>query len=326
MIENVVKVGVKSYRDVDKLMEMSSNINCHFLPQAYLKNFQLDEAEGFVYAAKRTQFGWSKFVTPVHVGRVCSIKNLFIDFSFAEKDEREQLERFFGQTVENNFYKIIERIKEVPFLIMNKRVFERGELFDIEELENLIKFLSLQIIRSPKWLHAIKENEKNMDPKIKKTVRRLKKGLNQNERDRMEKRLFHAAFLSLVKTSLAGERVHEQVIREFDWCLEINLTNIPFITSDDPVINFDEGYGYLFCPLSKKYGIYIPINNYRRKRIVVRYCDEDTVNALNYFQVKRVYANNYHFSTVIGDKKELIKEYIKRTETDPYIIKDPNIK
>jgi len=286
-----------------------------------LKNFGLNEAQDFVYAAKRTQFDWSKFEKPINIEKVCSIKNLFIDFSFKEEEKRKYLELFFDKTVEKNFSKIINKIRSLPFFVLNKEIFNRREIFSFEEEENLIKFLSLQIIRSPKWLHRIKENEVNRDKKSKKIIKKMTKGLNKEKRIKVETTLMHQAFLRLINISTNGERVHEKVIREYDWCLEINLTQTPFLTSDDPVINFEEGYGYLFCPLSKIYGIYIGLKNSIKQKVIVQFCDEDMVNAWNYFQVKRAYANNYHFSTVISDDKDLIKKYLKKTETDPHIIK-----
>ena len=82
-----------------------------------------------MYAAKRTEFGWSKFGKPIHIKNVCSIKNLFIDFSLEEKDKKEHLEKFFDKAVEHDYQKIIDAIKGIPVLVDNSSVFEREEIF-----------------------------------------------------------------------------------------------------------------------------------------------------------------------------------------------------
>lgn len=300
---------------------METSINCHFLPRVYLKNFQISGKPNFVYAAKRTKHGWSKFNQPISITKVCSIKNLFIEFKTSKKNDKDYLEKEYNK-IETHLPEVCKKIIETPFFVVNKTVYKRSEIFNSLEEETLIRFLSLQIVRSPKWFHELKENfTNNFSKKERGKIKKLLKNLNRKEEEKVKNSLAHQAFLRLNEISLSKDsrRLHEKLIEQFDWVFCINLTKTPFITSDQPVIALEGGYNNFFCPLTKIYAIRIPLENRKQKQIHIETIEEDIVDKWNYTQARRAYANNYHFSTIIGDNKNLIENYIERLKKDPNI-------
>lgn len=301
---------------------MPETKNCHFVPRVYLANFQITSKPKFVYSAKRTELGWSKFEQPMSIKKVCSMTDLYTIFKINKKADRGRLESKFNHEVESNLPKVYKKITEMPFLALNSADFKRSKIFNNLEEKTLIKFLAYQLVRSPAWFHKLKENFDNLsclNKKERSKFKRLKKCLGKNKTENI---LSHEAFLKFIENSMKGS-MHEKIIESSDWILCINCTKIPFITSDMPVIGFHEEYGSLFCPMTKLHAIQIlpGKKNKQLKDIYIRTTyDETFIENWNYILTKRAYSDNYHFSRIISDNKDLLKYYIEKIKTDPHVI------
>lgn len=284
----------------------------HFNSQVYLKSFEYENRSNEVFCTSRTEQNskivWSKIKRPMNVDEICYLEDFFTGFLSKEPD-RHTTELLFKRAFEDNWPKIMERINNFPFNLYTKGFLKKTDIFDQMQTETLINFIIHQYRRTPTMRRIVL----NKKPPTKEFMLKVKK-----QSPRISKKQILALYLQETHRKLLelDQPTVRNLLNKIDWQLLINETEIPFITSDAPVVWRDEiaidDEPAIFFPLSPKFALSVVVNlNRQTNSISLHYADKDLVSKFNVFMKNRAFNENQKYSRLISNKKEVLLNLIK---------------
>lgn len=322
--------------------------NQHYVPQFYLEHFSVKKnnvSQISVYDKKRKKF------FPTNIRNVASSR-FFYDFPSVNElkdliEDRTELkqflmanddlifndqiiENFFSEEIENSFKKILDKI-----ITGYTMTYKHNDLKNIisEEDKTLLSFyISLQMTRTNEFREKILELEEKALKGITLMQARFRfPDLKQSDFEILKKKeldsLSHASYMFGIAEKIAP------LLFSHVWFIGINLSDLPFYTSDHPVVQFSHSKNNNFDSSGiASYGteIVFPINEklvinmierefWKDNKIQYENCytflNKDNVTFYNYLQAtqsnSQIYSSNLDFATV--------KEILKKSPEDLYI-------
>jgi len=302
----VITADWLQYADVNQLF-MSGTKNNHVVSQVYLRSFACKEKNGAVYMSSLGDKGWCLPSRPVGIKRVCSFQDFYSIILDGDVD-RDTLESQYKQLFEDNWPKVIDRLKSFPFFVYRGNNLARELLFSKQQEVTLIKFLHHQYKKSPRMkAKVVQMNEKLGEEQWAKLDDAI--SADNNDRERTERVFNHMTFTSFLKQSIEDDTgIIETMFWHKNWIVWQNFTSIPFITTDVPVLWFDElSRGIvktLFAVISPNYAIEIQSNSEIKRRVFCLHADEEQVGKFNRMM------KNYAFSKLVSNNKGVIEALI----------------
>lgn len=215
---------------------MPDNKNHHYVPQFYLKNFSFEN--------NSAQIGVFNTESTVYRQAVPIRSQASADYYYGKNNE---IEKWLSEN-ENRIAKSFKNILET----------NGNEILQVKELKDLKSFIVLTEKRNPVRIDWLKKYGSDLEPIIKKIA-------PETDFEKFLPNLSHDASL---KISLGNIEEMVRLIEDLDFVLFLNKTSIPYITSDYPVIQYNQflekhdyyrgkgGYATLglqmFLPLSPK--------------------------------------------------------------------------
>lgn len=322
--------------------------NQHYVPQFYLERFSIKKNnvnQISVYDKKRKKF------FPTNIRNVASSR-FFYDFPsvnelndlIEDRTELEQflmenddsifndqiIENFFSEEVENSFKKILDKI--ITGYTMTYKHNDLKDIISKEDKELLSFYIALQMTRTNEFRERILEfEEKALKGIILMQARFQFPELKQSDFEILKKReldsLSHASYMFGIAEKIAP------LLFSHVWSIGINISSLPFYTSDHPVVQFSHSQNNNFDSSGiASYGteIVFPINEklvismlerefWKDNNIPYENCytflNKDNVTFYNYLQAtqsnSQIYSSDLNFATV--------KEILKKSPEDLYI-------
>ena len=190
-------------------MEAKNKKRHHYVPKAYLKAFCDGEGKILVYRKDDPH-------KPLHLSlNNVALRNYYYSLPLPEggRDNNTLEDAFSG--LEGQWPPLVDRLRR------------RDDINDDDSLTTLFSFIALQRLRVP----AIRDHLERMMAEAGKSVLRI-----ANKRDDFE--IAPDPCMSLLSLS-ETEGIIELISEEMGWCALHNKTDLPFLTSDNPVIWFD---------------------------------------------------------------------------------------
>jgi len=286
---------------------MPETKNNHVVSQTYLRSFACKEQAGTVYMSSLSDGGWCKPVRPIGVKKACS----FLDFYSIILDgslDRNSLEGQYKALFEDNWPKVVERLNAFPFYVYRGNNLSRSLIFDAVQEKTLIKFLHHQYKKSPRMKAKVIQMNEKLDESVWEKLDFSVSEKDRN-RERTERVFNHMAFTSFLKQSIEEDSgVVELVMKKKNWILWINSTETPFVTTDVPVLWFDElsrgKVQTLYAVLTPRFAIEIQGNSDMKERVFCLDVDEVQVVKLNTIM------KNYAFSKLVSNDKSVLEKLI----------------
>lgn len=286
---------------------MSDTKNNHVVSQTYLRSFSCKEQAGAVYMSSLSDHVWCKPTRPIGIKKTCSFQDFYsiiLDGSF----DRNSLETQYKTLFEDNWSKVIQKLSSFPFYVHREYNLPRSLLFNSLQEQTLIKFLHHQYKKSPR----MKAKVIQMNEKLNESIwEELDWAVSKNDRNREKtKHVYnHMTFTNFLKQSIVEDSgVIEMFIKKKNWILWINNTKTPFITTDMPVLWFDElrrgNIQILYAVMTPKFAIEIQKNSDMEERVYCLDIDEVQVKELN--RIMKYYA----FSKIVSNDKLILEKTI----------------
>lgn len=295
---------------------MSETKRPHFNPAVYLKKFQIFNNHGFVYSCTRTDGRWSSFTRPMSIENICEYPDLYTIVSPGLQD-RDSMEISLNRLAESNYESVSEKLINFPFLVYLDCQIDKLTILSLLDQQKLVKFINLQHKRSPKWRNRIREDILN-NTKLKKKFKVLHKGSLNFDFEKIASRIAHDAYTKHFLPRYFDVNVWDEALESLDWILWINDTDLPFITSDDPVVDFSEinrqGVGTMFFPISPRYGLEIYLGSQKNRHISFNFAEKRFVNFMNLEFVAKVLSSNKGFNRIVSNNKIVIRDYVEMTK------------
>lgn len=229
--------------------------NQHFVPRSYLRSFSNKKNQLWVYDKE------TDAVFPSNITNIAS-QNYFYDIPFEEifevisKDEKKELEEellkvgfdikqegyesleqgieeFFATKIEGPYKKMLDKIRS-RYTLNPKPLF--SEALTLEERQHLSLLIAYQIVRSREFRESLIETQKGtmqalVDRIAKMQDKDYEYGSVSVERKHEFPIIDHAEVIT-------GDFPLElaQILINHCWIVGVNQTEMPFYTSDNPVI------------------------------------------------------------------------------------------
>lgn len=286
--------------------------NQHYIPKFYLRNFSFhgNEKQIGVFNLNNQHF------CPTAKLKTQGSKNFFYGRDGIVENKLSQTEGIFAKVLKN--------------------IIDSGDLpqKDTEEHWNLLKFVAFTELRNPVKI----ENTKSMFKEIQRSVLETDPKANLNE-------IFpSASHDEIIGLSLSSWTDIVKNSRDLDFKLLLNNTNSPFISSDFPVVKYNQylqwrkwpqaktGFGQtglqIFFPLNSKMtivffdsGIYKVGNKKQKTYSINKTQDIDSINILQFVNCfETVYfdekgTENYIRNLYLSSKKYKRANIVKSHET-----------
>lgn len=228
--------------------------NEHYVPQRYLRHFANGE-NFFVFDKEKTE------KRPGNVGDYACERYFYdVDFDALKREKLEQdpdfefdpemeqvmqtidvqhIEHWFGQNVETWLFDPINKIIST-YVMANPKNIENMVAMTDDDMNHISLYLAIQMIRSKEFRENIKEMYERLPLLLMKKIAKTdeeREYINSIELEIKNKnhlKLFHAQFL------MDEEMVSDIAVRLRSkiWVIGYNKTDIPFITSDNPVVKY----------------------------------------------------------------------------------------
>jgi hypothetical protein len=230
---------------------MSEHKNQHVTPQVILKYFAF-ENKVHIYDTIMKAKPSNSYRTIQKV----STRNNFYDFNEKELKEAEKnfKKEFYTKYVEVDFlaHNIEDSLGKLLPVIMEKNFEEPDLWIDNKEKVDLSFHLAIQFLRSPLMKKLLSE--------IGNSINGEASMLSLSEYDSSAQEhlaLHHYSLMTNPKllTQIGGNFLNR------DWTLCINQTELPFFTSDNPVVINEDNISQMIYPLSSKYLIIMDSKN-----------------------------------------------------------------
>lgn len=286
---------------------MSETKNNHVVSQVYLRSFACEEQNGSVYMSSLGDDGWCPPSRPVGIKRACSFPDFYSIILDGDVD-RNTLESQYKQLFEDNWPKVIDRLKSFPFFVYRCNNLARELVFDQLQEETLIKYLHHQYKKSPRMKAKVVLMNEKLDEshwiKLDEAI-----AIGNRNRQWTERVFNHMTFTSFLKQSIECDTgIIETLFKKKNWIIWQNSTPTPFITTDVPVLWFDElsrgSVKTLFAVLSPNFAIEIQVNSEMRRRLYCLNANEQQVDKFNSMM------KNYAFSKLVSNERSVIERLI----------------
>ena len=226
----------------------------HYVPQRHLRYFA-NEDKFFVYDKEKKQqrpgnindYACERFFYDVDFD---ALKNEILeqepDFKFDPEMEKllkeideQHIEHWFGQNVETWLFDPLDKISTL-YTMSNPQILNSIEVLSAKNMNYISLFLAIQVMRSKEFRESITELYERLPMLLMKKFAKTQeekdyaKSLELKIKNENHKKVYHAQVLTDPEYA-----VHlAETFRAKIWMIGYNRTNMPFYTSDNPVVKF----------------------------------------------------------------------------------------
>jgi len=217
----------------------------HYVPQVYLRYFASSDEKIYIFDKKKLQ---TRFQHIKHA----ACQNYFYDIDFdtlveESKDElgeftdeeieemkkidEQYLEKFFSKTIEMSLPKFFDKIL-ASFNFIQRDKYHKTQILTKNQKFEFSFLISFQLLRTKEFRNTINQAYLTFIETLLKKFHNLSlEGVLMEIRKELES-LHHAAFL------MNNEFIEQiaNIINNYIWIFGINRTEIPFYTSDNPIV------------------------------------------------------------------------------------------
>lgn len=248
----------------------------HYVPQRYLKRF----ANGnhfFAYDKEKKQqrpgsisdYACERFFYDVDFDELRAdilAENPEFEFDPEMDDlinslDKQHIEHWFGQNIETWLFNPIEKII-TSYIMCNPQNIDSVQVLSDAEMNYLSIYLATQFVRSKEFRESITEMHERLPLLLMKKMAKTQEDINLLEsielkvRSENHKKLLHAQFIM-------DEEIMSHfafIFRKKIWMIGYNKTDVPFFTSDNPIVKF--GHQGMQGFNSKGIEIVFPLSTY----------------------------------------------------------------
>lgn len=246
----------------------------HYVPQRYLRKFA-NGNKFFVFDKEKKQ------QRPGNVGDYACERFFYdIDFEELKKEKLEQdptfkvdteiealmsqideqhIEHWFGQNVETWLFNPIDKVVS-SYVMANPQKLHEINIFSDQEMNYLSLYMATQVLRSKEFRESMTEIYERLPLLLMKKKaktdeeREFLNNLELKIKNENHKKLLHA--LILMDENAVADFAMD--FRKKIWSIGVNNTDVPFITSDNPIVKF--GHNGMQGFNSSGVEIFFPIN------------------------------------------------------------------
>ncbi|MFN3755467.1 MAG: DUF4238 domain-containing protein [Flavobacterium sp.] len=242
---------------------MKENINQHYIPQYYLKNFS-NNGHIFVYDIKNKKHFTNSISNVAYKKNFYNVdtkyfNNLIENESFEDDDFIDRLINIHNESILAAFFDSFNPTRD---RIIND---DKKETISIIDFYSLVDFILIQIYRSPKlqlFFEMIKLKINNIDEiKLDKFGRGIVILLVLNELHYGRKTQIKKEIVEVFKPIVEEIKIWKYLITNSYKYVYWNLTDIDFITSDFGMafmrLNPNDIFTTMYVPINTKIGIFL---------------------------------------------------------------------
>lgn len=294
----------------------------HIVPQSYLRRFtnKCDKSKKSRIGVRYDINGKIKLVNKL-ISDVACIKNYY---DVTKREDPKYWEKYFSREIESLYGRKLGNI--ISKLILSA---EDEEILNSDEISILSKLICFQFLRVPMFLDRHINNAIDKGKLLKEIIEcTYGNKLPKEQIDVLKNMKLDDDFFKNISFEFISneERLefYSNILIKKKWLYLINYTNVPFVTSDNPVILYNyikNDYGYenngiarndsiIFFPISSNILVEIlpalfddlddDINN---KRVFLNECDMKFICDINKLQInhsnREVYMNLDYYNKII---------------------------
>lgn len=226
----------------------------HYVPRRHLRHFANGD-KFFVYDKEKKQqrpgnindYACERFFYDVDFD---ALKNEILekepDFEFDPEMEKlvqeideQYIEHWFGQNVETWMFDPLDKISTL-YTMSNPQILNSIEVLNEENMDYISSFLAIQVMRSKEFRESITELYERLPLQLIKKFAKTKEerefadSVELKIKNENHKKIYHAQIL----TDPEYEVHFAKAFRAKIWTIGYNRTDMPFYTSDNPVVRF----------------------------------------------------------------------------------------